>query len=583
MEDKRTAFAVLLSIVVVMVYHQVYIEPFVQQARQQSIAAREQAAASGAAAATPGAAAPSASVGAPAAPAVPLTVPTVDEITSSGVLKISSDLFTASISLLGGRLQSFTLAKYRHHVGEAAPYDMVAAAPGVALPLGVSTATESDLRTTYVVDGVSTGKVSLDRAYSIGGDIKEFAITLRGTLPSGIGIKKTFRFTVGSYLVNVETTLDKPSADNSPASLEWSHAFLPEEAKSRSDRPGFSILSAADKIQHVLDSNIQGTQIGIGAEGFTQVGPSKWIAYADRYFIAALIPTAEAGAAAYGKDAATDSYFARVAMTPTGGAMNLFVGPKDYRLLEQFTFRLDRSVDLGWFSFLAFPLLWLIRFFYDILGNYGLAIILLTLLIKTMFLPLTKASFDSMQKMQQLQPEMKALRDRITDPTQLNQEVMALYKRRGVNPMGGCFPVLIQIPVFLGLYNALLNSIELRHAPFALWINDLSSPEKLYVFGIGIPVMVLLMGASMIFQQLTTPSTMDPHQKRIMLMIPIIFTISFVIFPFPAGLVLYWLVNNMISITQQMYLRSEAKVSPLQATMIANLAIFSFGFVLTLL
>jgi YidC/Oxa1 family membrane protein insertase len=188
-----------------------------------------------------------------------------------------------------------------------------------------------------------------------------------------------------------------------------------------------------------------------------------------------------------------------------------------------------------------------------------------------------------MQAMQQLQPEIKSLRERITDPTQLNREVMELYKRRGVNPVGGCLPVLIQIPVFLGLYNALLNSIELRHAPFALWINDLSSPEHLYVFGIGIPVMVLLMGASMVFQQLTTPSTMDPAQKRIMLMVPIIFTISFVIFPFPAGLVLYWLVNNVISIIQQIYLRSDIKVSPLKATAVASLGIFCFGFVLTLI
>jgi YidC/Oxa1 family membrane protein insertase len=160
---------------------------------------------------------------------------------------------------------------------------------------------------------------------------------------------------------------------------------------------------------------------------------------------------------------------------------------------------------------------------------------------------------------------------------------MALYKRRGVNPMGGCLPVLIQIPVFIGLYNALLHSIELRHAPFALWITDLSAPEHLYVFGIGIPVMVLLMGVSMIYQQMTTPSTMDAYQKKVMLMIPVIFTISFIIFPFPAGLVLYWLVNNIISITQQVYLRSDIAVSPVKATAIASIAIFCFGYVLTLL
>ena len=188
-----------------------------------------------------------------------------------------------------------------------------------------------------------------------------------------------------------------------------------------------------------------------------------------------------------------------------------------------------------------------------------------------------------MNAMQKLQPEIKALRDRIQDPTQLNQEMMALYKKHGVNPMGGCLPMLIQLPVFLGLYNALNNSIEMRHAPFALWITDLSSVERLEVFGIGIPVMVLLMGASMFLQQWTTPSSADPQQKKIMMMMPVIFTISFVIFPFPSGLVLYWLVNNLISIIQQVYLRSEKHASAIQGTFLASILIFFVGYVLTLI
>jgi YidC/Oxa1 family membrane protein insertase len=188
-----------------------------------------------------------------------------------------------------------------------------------------------------------------------------------------------------------------------------------------------------------------------------------------------------------------------------------------------------------------------------------------------------------MKAMQDLQPEMKALRERIKDPTQLNQEIMGLYKKRGVNPMGGCFPMLIQLPVFLGLYNALLYSIELRHAPFALWVTDLSSPEGLLIFGIQVPVMIILMGLSMIWQQHTTPSAMDPVQKRVMLLMPVVFTIMFIIFPFPAGLVLYWLVNNLISIVQQRFLRSEGGHSALKGTIVGSILIFAFGFVLTLL
>ena len=161
--------------------------------------------------------------------------------------------------------------------------------------------------------------------------------------------------------------------------------------------------------------------------------------------------------------------------------------------------------------------------------------------------------------------------------------MMALYKRRGVNPMGGCLPVLVQLPVFLGLYNALMNSIEMRHAPFALWIQDLSAPEHLLLFGIPIPVMVIIMGASMFVQQYLTPTaTLDPMQRKMMLMMPVVFTVMFIVFPMPAGLVLYWLVSNLISITQQVYMRGDRRASPLTATVIASIAIFSFGYVLTL-
>jgi YidC/Oxa1 family membrane protein insertase len=186
--------------------------------------------------------------------------------------------------------------------------------------------------------------------------------------------------------------------------------------------------------------------------------------------------------------------------------------------------------------------------------------------------------------MQDLAPEIKALRERIKDPTQLNQETFALYKRKGVNPMGGCLPVAVQIPVFLGLYNALLNAIELRHAPFALWITDLSSPEKLTVWGIGIPVMVLLMAASMIYQQWTTPNpSADPAQQKMMMIMPVVFAGMFIVFPMPAGLVLYWLVNNIISIIQQLYMRNAQKGSVYVGTMVANAVIFGVGFLLTLI
>jgi YidC/Oxa1 family membrane protein insertase len=277
--------------------------------------------------------------------------------------------------------------------------------------------------------------------------------------------------------------------------------------------------------------------------------------------------------------------FSRVAGTPTGGQFHAYLGPKDYKTLEGVSdFHLERTVDLGWFSFLALPLLWLLRFLYQIFGNYGVAIIGLTLIVKAIMLPLSKASFESAKKMQDLQPEIKALRERIKDSTQLNQEMFALYKRKGVNPMGGCFPIAIQIPVFLGLYNALLNALELRHSPYALWIRDLSAPESLHLFGIGVPVMVLLMAASMVYQTWTTPNpSADPTQQKMMMIMPLVFAGMFIIFPMPAGLVLYWLVNNIISIIQQLYMRSSTKGSVYVGTAVASIAIFGVGYLLTLI
>jgi YidC/Oxa1 family membrane protein insertase len=189
-----------------------------------------------------------------------------------------------------------------------------------------------------------------------------------------------------------------------------------------------------------------------------------------------------------------------------------------------------------------------------------------------------------MKGLQAIQPQVTALRERLKDnPNQMHLELMELYKKNGVNPLGGCIPALLQIPIFLGMYNALQNSIYLRHAPFALWVQDLAAPEKLMVLGIPVPFMILLMGGSMFLQMVTTPSTGDPMQRKIMLFMPVAFTISFIFLPIPSGLVLYWLVSNLISIVQQLALHRFKTVTPLQATLLGSVVIMLFSFILTLL
>jgi len=239
----------------------------------------------------------------------------------------------------------------------------------------------------------------------------------------------------------------------------------------------------------------------------------------------------------------------------------LYFGPKQSEILKNLNVKAEKIIDFGWFDIIAKPLIIGMNYSNKVTHNYGIDIILLTILIKIIFYPLSLKSYQSMNKMKKLQPQIQKLREKFKDDKQkLNQEMMDIYKRQGVNPMGGCLPMIIQIPVFFALYKALSSAIELRHAPFMLWMNDLSAPEDLYSFtvlGYSLPIRILplIMGITQVIQQKMTPTTADPMQEKIMLFMPILFT--FLFWGFPAGLVLYWLVNNVISIGQQYYINKK--------------------------
>ena len=222
---------------------------------------------------------------------------------------------------------------------------------------------------------------------------------------------------------------------------------------------------------------------------------------------------------------------------------------------------IEKSLDYGWFSIIAKPLVMLLQFLHSYVGNYGTAIILMTVLIKILFWPLSQKSYKSMEQMRKLQPMMQKIREKHADDKEaLNREIMQLYKTYKVNPAGGCLPILVQIPVFIGLYQTLLNAIELRHTPFItylpftdkLWLADLSAQDPFCITP-------LVMGATMLLQQKMTPAPGDPTQAKIMMLMPLVFTVLFI--NFPAGLVVYWLVNNVISIAQQWFLMRRSKAS----------------------
>jgi YidC/Oxa1 family membrane protein insertase len=240
----------------------------------------------------------------------------------------------------------------------------------------------------------------------------------------------------------------------------------------------------------------------------------------------------------------------------------VYAGPKELNDLKLADVKLEKAIDFGWFDVIAQPLLLCLKFFYSYTYNYGIAIIILTILIKLLFWPLTNKSFTSMQAMKKLQPMMQKIREKYKDdPQRMNQEIMNLYRTQKVNPVGGCLPMVLQIPVFFALYKVLNSSIAMRHAPFMLWINDLSAPDRLPIgFTIpylgGLPVLTLLMGVTMFVQQKMTPMTGDPRQEKLMLLMPVVFTFMFV--NFPSGLTLYWFVNNILSIGQQYLLNKKS-------------------------
>jgi YidC/Oxa1 family membrane protein insertase len=283
----------------------------------------------------------------------------------------------------------------------------------------------------------------------------------------------------------------------------------------------------------------------------------NWTSFQTKYFLSVVVPgekTVERIQISRKGDA-IENVLESPYFTLQGGERRLldylvFIGPKEPELLTAAGHQLDKIVGFGFFDLLAQPLFVVLTFLYGYFKNYGVAIILLTVLIKIIFWPLTHKSYSSMKSMQKLQPQMQKLRDKFkNDKERLNKEMMALYKTHSVNPLGGCLPMLVQIPVFFALYQVLLNSIALRHAPFAFWLMDLSAKDPYYITP-------LLMGASMFVQQKMTPTTADPMQAKIFMMMPIVFTFMFL--NFPSGLVIYWLVNNLLTILQQYFIHRKA-------------------------
>jgi YidC/Oxa1 family membrane protein insertase len=478
----------------------------------------------------------------PVAPSTPLTPPAV------GLQKdvtVETGLYTAVFSSRGGALKSMTLKKYREQISPTASLVVLGTNADPSLLTFSTRATGFNLSDgTPFASDVETLKVS-------GSETRQ--LTYNFVSGQGFTIRKIYTFGADSYSIKLETQVFNNSAAPIVGSIQQVMSYPPEPKvkDNRFDTAGSYLY--ADNALHV--------------DKFKDVASASkkydksvlWAGFADKYFLSAILTEKDSIASAELKKSAAgfmESIISSPQFTVNPGQSvtvthRLFVGPKDIDILKAQGNALEQSLDLGWFTVIAKPLLYTLKFFYGYVGNYGIAIIIVTIILKVLFFPLTHKSYKSMKDMQKIQPKMAALKEKYKDDRDaMNKAVMELYREHKVNPLGGCLPMVVQIPVFFALYKALMFSIELRHAPFFLWITDLADKDPYYVT----PV---IMGITMFIQQKMTPSQMDPIQQKMMLALPVVFTFMFL--SFPSGLVLYWLVNNILTIGQQMYINKLVK------------------------
>lgn len=458
---------------------------------------------------------------------------------------VETDTFTAVFSNQGATLKRLVLKKYRETSGAGGqPVALVSgsAGEGYALKTGA---------TGFFLDPDAVYSLKSEMLKLTGNETKQLDFTW--TSPQGVTVTKTYTFSGSGYEIGLETRITNSGALPLTGTVTLS---LPHPAGAKDKQSRFEIDSAVTRADGKFTTE---AVKDIPEKPKKFVSGVEWTGYADKYFLSAILSkdgsigpvTIEKGNARYLTTLISSPSLEVKTGQATTVAYRLFFGPKDLDILKAQGAGLEQSLDLGWFSAIAKPLLYTLKFFYKYTHNYGIAIIIITVIIKILFFPLTHKSYKSMKDMQKLQPKMTELKEKYkNDRDAMNRAMMELYRTHKVNPLGGCLPMLVQIPVFFALYKALMFSIELRHAPFVFWITDLSAKDPYYVTPI-------IMGATMFIQQKMTPSTMDPMQAKMMLALPVIFTFMFL--NFPSGLVIYWLVNNILTIAQQAYINHALK------------------------
>ncbi len=472
-------------------------------------------------------------------------------------ISVSTPYYNITISEDRAAVTSLTLNKYRETMKKDSPLKQLV---NPKVKSGVFALDLKEKSIPGLGNAIFTANTDSDHVDLADGK-KSIAFSWKSK--DGIVVEKVYTFSASTYLIGLNIFIKNGSEMPIKDELDIS---VPGHIDKSSSRYSFHgpVALINGKLEEINVKKIK--------EKDTYPGTIDWAGFTSRYFISCLLPAKPVDARiklVTSGSTVTTNYIQPMNRLAPGKqvqySFQCYMGPKSLKVLSQYNNTLKQCINFGWFDILAKPCLIAMNLIYGFIPNYGVAIILLTIFIKIIFWPLGTKSYKSMNDMKRVQPLMTELRAKYKDDKQkMNQEVMALYKTYKVNPMSGCLPMIVQMPIFFALYRMLYQAIELRHAPFFGWITDLSAPDRLFHFAFtipffqpptGIPVLTIIMGATMFLQQKMSPTTGDPTQAKMMMLMPLFMTIIFV--NFPAGLVLYWLVNNILSIGQQYYIQKK--------------------------
>jgi len=523
--EKRALIAVAIAFAILLAYQYFFIKPVPQKDQNQPKVQEK--------------AAPSVHLPSPGTEVSSIPVSPEQGVSTGGKeLRIETELYSAGFSTRGATLKHFELKKYKDKDGRDV---VLLKSPGVEPPLAIGS--KDDFNLSDVNFRSSGHDLTLDKNNRSGSLLFEYS-------GSDFSVKRTYTFYNDSYRVDIKDEV----AGLPDYWVTLGTDFGIYNSKDVSTHVGPVILKDTDRLEFDQRKLNETKSFNQGL---------KWIAQEDKYFFSSLVPLTAVEEAKVWK--LKDSVVTAFRVKGGTNSFILYAGPKEYDDLKGLHVGLEHVVDFGFFSIIALPLFWVLKLFYKLTGNYGWAIILLTIIVRIPFIPLVNKSQKSMKKMQEIQPRMAEIREKYKkDPQRMQKEMMELYKNHKVNPLGGCLPMLLQIPVFFALYKILLIAIELRSAPFMLWIKDLSAPDTLFghiplsfplIGGFAVGPLPILMGVTMVIQQKMTPSSLDPAQNKMMMFMPVIFTFMFL--NFASGLVLYWLMNNVFSIAQQLYVNQK--------------------------